>query len=98
MLPPSYSDKLEDRLMLIDEVLTPDSSRYWKASDWAEGKTMTGLDKQVLREWLRAGGGGFGKEAGDVSVTIPADVVAETWARYEECYRRLTGQAFRCSD
>jgi len=91
VLPASHSDKLEERLMLIDEVLTPDSSRYWEASEWAEGKTMTGFDKQALREWLKAGGGGFGKSGKEEAVEIPQDVVEEMWRRYGECYERLTG-------
>jgi phosphoribosylaminoimidazole-succinocarboxamide synthase len=94
VLPESHSDKLEERLMLIDEVLTPDSSRYWEASEWAEGKTMTGFDKQALREWLKAGGGGFGKGGNGDSVVIPDSVVDETWQRYKECYQRVTGEAF----
>lgn len=94
VLPASHSGRLEDRLILIDEVLTPDSSRYWEASEWAEGKTMTGLDKQALREWLKAGGGGFGKEGKDKAVEIPQDVVGEIWRRYVECYERITGDKF----
>lgn len=92
VLPASHSSNLEDRLILIDEVLTPDSSRYWEASEWEEGKTMTGFDKQALREWLKSGGGGFGKSGKEEAVEIPQDVVDETWRRYCECYERLTGK------
>jgi phosphoribosylaminoimidazole-succinocarboxamide synthase len=92
VLPASHSEKLEERLILIDEVLTPDSSRYWETSEWAEGKTMTGFDKQALREWLKAGGGGYRGEEG---VTIPQDVIEETWKRYCECYERVTGKKFQ---
>ena len=91
ILPPSESASLADRLILIDEVLTPDSSRYWEATEWEEGKTMTGYDKQALREWLKAGGGGY---TGKDGVVIPQDVVDETWKRYCECYQRVTGIAF----
>lgn len=92
VLPASHSEKLQDRLILIDEVLTPDSSRFWEAAEWAEGKTMTGFDKQALREWLKAGGGGFGDA--QEGVTIPQNVVDEMWRRYTECYKRLTGSEF----
>lgn len=91
VLPASFSDKLEERLILIDEVLTPDSSRYWEAREWKEGKTMTGFDKQALRVWLKSGGGGY---TGTSGVEIPQDVVQETWRRYCECYERVTGTKF----
>lgn len=94
VLPPSDSLSLQDRFILIDEALTPDSSRYWEASEWAEGKTMTGFDKQALREWLKAGGGGFGKSEREEGVEIPQEVVEETWKRYTACYKRITGKDF----
>lgn len=94
VLPPSDSLSLQDRFLLIDEALTPDSSRYWEASEWAEGKTMTGFDKQALREWLKAGGGGFGKADKEEGVEIPQEVVEEMWKRYTACYERITGTQF----
>lgn len=94
VLPESHSSRLEDRLILIDEMLTPDSSRYWEASEVEEGKTMTGFDKQALRVWLKSGGGGFGKGGQENAVEIPQDVIDETWRRYTECYRRITGKDF----
>ena len=94
VLPPSDSLTLEQRFILIDEALTPDSSRYWEASEWAEDKSMTGFDKQALRVWLRAGGGGFGKSNKEEGVEIPQDVVDETWQRYTACYKRITGSEF----
>jgi phosphoribosylaminoimidazole-succinocarboxamide synthase len=94
VLPPAEGLSLEDRFMLIDEALTPDSSRYWEASEWAEGKTMTGFDKQALRVWLAAGGGGFGRTEKEEGVEIPEEVVKETWERYTACYKRITGRDF----
>lgn len=79
-------------LLLIDEVLTPDSSRFWEASEYALGKRMTGFDKQYLREWLK----GEGKEAfaDGQPVEIPERVIESTWSLYKEAFRRLTGRAF----
>lgn len=90
VLPPAEGLTLEDRFLLIDEALTPDSSRYWEASEWAEGKTMTGFDKQALREWLKSGGNDDKKDG----VLIPEEVVQETWSRYTACFRRITGKVF----
>lgn len=79
-------------LTLVDECFTPDSSRFWPADEWAEGKRMTGFDKQFLREWLKGGGGGFATTG--AGVEIPEDVVAKTWERYTEAFRLLTGKEF----
>ncbi|GAA5888597.1 hypothetical protein JCM6882_009012 [Rhodosporidiobolus microsporus] len=84
-------------LALVDECLTPDSSRFWPADQWAEGNKMVGFDKQFLREWLKSGGGGFGKKGGGIEedgVEIPDDIVQATWGKYEEAYEKLTGKKF----
>lgn len=84
-------------LALVDECLTPDSSRFWRESEWAEGNKMVGFDKQFLREWLKSGGGGWGKKGGGIGedpVEIPHDIVEATWAKYSEAYEQLTGQKF----
>ncbi|BGP17748.1 hypothetical protein JCM10213_005330 [Rhodosporidiobolus nylandii] len=85
-------------LALVDECLTPDSSRFWPADQWAEGNKMVGFDKQFLREWLKSGGGGFGSKGGDLidedGVEIPQDIVQATWGKYEEAYEKLTGKKF----
>ncbi|GAA5843479.1 hypothetical protein JCM11251_001418 [Rhodosporidiobolus azoricus] len=85
-------------LALVDECLTPDSSRFWPADQWAEGNKMVGFDKQFLREWLKSGGGGFGKKGGEYidedAVEIPEDIVKATWGKYEEAYEKLTGKKF----
>ncbi len=82
--------RVGDEIILIDEVLTPDSSRYWPADAWAPGATMPSYDKQPVRDWL---------DAQDWDKTppaphLPADVVADTAARYVEAYERLTGCSF----
>jgi phosphoribosylaminoimidazole-succinocarboxamide synthase len=78
------------RIVLIDEVLTPDSSRYWPADAWAPGASMPSFDKQPVRDWL---------DDQDWDKTPPAPalpdaVVADTRERYVEAYERLTGKSF----
>ncbi|BGP01510.1 Phosphoribosylaminoimidazole-succinocarboxamide synthase [Rhodotorula toruloides ATCC 204091] len=96
LLPPSTPDG-KPVLALVDECLTPDSSRFWPAEQWAEGNKMVGFDKQFLREWLKSGGGGFGKKGGGIEedpVEIPQDIVQATWSKYEEAFEKLTGRKF----
>lgn len=80
----------QPQLLLIDEALTPDSSRFWPADEWAEGKRMAGFDKQFLREWLMSGD--FAKEGKPVE--IPEQVVQKTLERYQEAFKRITGEEF----
>jgi phosphoribosylaminoimidazole-succinocarboxamide synthase len=74
-------------LVLADEVLTPDSSRFWPADSWRPGTTPFSFDKQYLRDW--AAGTGWNKRA--PGPAVPEDVVAATRERYVEVYQRLTG-------
>jgi phosphoribosylaminoimidazole-succinocarboxamide synthase len=74
-------------LVLADEVLTPDSSRFWSAADWTPGRAQYPFDKQMLRDW--AAGTGWDKTA--PGPEIPPDVVDATRERYVEAYRRITG-------
>lgn len=76
----------DGRLVLADEVLTPDSSRFWPADGWSPGGPQPSFDKQFVRDWLRA-------QPSPVEA-LPADVVAATRSRYVEAYERLTGAAF----
>jgi phosphoribosylaminoimidazole-succinocarboxamide synthase len=73
---------------LADEVLTPDSSRFWPASQWAPGRPQSSLDKQFLRDWSA----GLDWDRRPPGPAIPDDVVAATQARYQELYTRLTGR------
>ncbi|KAH0543794.1 hypothetical protein FGG08_001977 [Glutinoglossum americanum] len=84
---PASSSPLPE-LVLIDEVLTPDSSRYWPADKYEPGRPQESFDKQFLRDWLSGGGMG-GVEGG---VEMPAWVVEGTRGRYEEVFERLTGR------
>ncbi len=72
-------------LVLADEVLTPDSSRYWLATDWAPGATPQGFDKQPVRDFLE----GLGWDKSPPPPPLPADVVAATAARYRDAYERI---------
>ncbi|MDD4885572.1 MAG: phosphoribosylaminoimidazolesuccinocarboxamide synthase [Thiomonas sp.] len=75
-------------LTLMDEVLTPDSSRFWPADTWAEGSSPPSFDKQFLRDWLE-GVPGWNKQPPPPA--LPAEVIAHTLARYREALERLTG-------
>jgi phosphoribosylaminoimidazole-succinocarboxamide synthase len=80
-----------ERILLIDEVLTPDSSRFWPADDYAPGRAQASFDKQPLRDYLDAERRA-GRWNGDAPApALPAEVVAATSARYLEAFRRLTG-------
>lgn len=74
-------------LLLIDEVLTPDSSRYWEASAWSPGTEPASFDKQFVRNWLDASGWDHESPPPE----LPAEVVRGTFERYLEAFRRITG-------
>ena len=80
--------KIDGKLVVADEMFTPDSSRFWDASDYEPGRAQKSFDKQYLREWL---------ETLDWDKTYPApklpdEVIAKTSEKYMECYSRLTGK------
>ena len=77
---------IDDELTLIDELLTPDSSRFWDATGYAPGKSQPNFDKQFVRDWLDAQGWDHEPPAPE----LPADVVEKTNERYIEAYRMLT--------
>ena len=82
------------RLILADEVLTPDSSRFWPADQWEEGHPQPSFDKEFVREWLTSPASGWDKDSGAPPPPLPAEVVERTRAKYVEAYERLTGRAF----
>ncbi len=83
----------DGRLLLIDEVLTPDSSRFWPADAYAPGRGQPSFDKQPLRDWLD-GERAADRWNGDAPPpTLPADVITATSLRYRDAYARLTGSA-----
>jgi phosphoribosylaminoimidazole-succinocarboxamide synthase len=77
----------DGQLVLIDEALTPDSSRYWDAAKYKTGGTPPSYDKQYVRDFVTSSG--WDKEP--PAPALPDDVVAGTTARYRECYEKLTG-------
>jgi phosphoribosylaminoimidazole-succinocarboxamide synthase len=81
---------IDGQIAICDEVLTPDSSRFWPADDWQPGATPPSFDKQPLRDWLE----GTGWDKAPPPPPLPADVVAATRERYVRAYERLTGLRF----
>ncbi|HET6914934.1 MAG TPA: phosphoribosylaminoimidazolesuccinocarboxamide synthase [Acidimicrobiales bacterium] len=81
---------IDGQIAICDEVLTPDSSRFWPADEWKPGSTPPSFDKQPLRDWLE----GTGWDKTPPPPTLPADVVAATRQRYVQAYERLTGLRF----
>ncbi|WP_368921577.1 phosphoribosylaminoimidazolesuccinocarboxamide synthase [Corynebacterium striatum] len=81
-------------LILADEVLTPDSSRYWPADTYEEGKVQPSFDKQYVRNWLTSPESGWDQAADTTPPHLPDDVVEATRARYVEAYERLSGESF----
>ncbi|PZP17541.1 MAG: phosphoribosylaminoimidazolesuccinocarboxamide synthase [Brachybacterium faecium] len=86
--------RTDGTLLLGDEVLTPDSSRFWSAADYREGRTQPSLDKQFVRDWLTSPASGWDRAADAPPPALPAEVVEQTRSRYVEAYERLTGRQF----
>ena len=81
-------------VVLGDEVLTPDSSRFWPADDWEPGRAQASFDKQVVRNWLTSAESGWDRASGEAPPPLPDHVVELTRARYVEAYERLTGKSW----
>jgi phosphoribosylaminoimidazole-succinocarboxamide synthase len=81
---------VDGRLVLIDEVHTPDSSRYWTAESYGQGKEPKNFDKEFLREWFVM----QGYRGDGVPPAMPGDLIALVAGRYITAYERLTGQVF----
>lgn len=81
-------------LVLADEVLTPDSSRFWPAELWEPGHPQPSYDKQFVRDWLTSPESGWSRSSGEAPPELPAQVVEQTRAKYVEAYERLTGETF----
>jgi phosphoribosylaminoimidazole-succinocarboxamide synthase len=84
-------DRSTGEITLADEVLTPDSSRFWDAATWAPGQAQPSFDKQFVRDWL-TGESGWDPRSGAPAPELPDDVVDRTRLRYMEAYQRLTGE------
>ncbi len=81
----------DGQILLADEVLTPDSSRYWPAELWQPGGSQPSFDKQFLRDWLTSPASGWDRKGSTPPPALPAEVVAGTHDKYVEAYERLTG-------
>jgi phosphoribosylaminoimidazole-succinocarboxamide synthase len=77
-----------EEVILIDEVLTPDSSRFWPVAGYQPGGPQASFDKQPIRDWMAA----TGWKDGDPPPTLPEDVALATTERYLKAYRMLTGE------
>jgi len=89
-----FGARPDGTMILADEVLTPDSSRFWPADDWVPGRTQPSYDKQIVRNWLLSPESGWDRSSGEPPPPLPDAVVDRTRARYLEAYERLTGQRF----
>ena len=83
-----------DGLVLADEVLTPDSSRYWPAAEWVPGRTQPSYDKQIVRNWLTSPESGWDRASGERPPALPDEVIERTRSRYVQAFELLTGQRF----
>jgi phosphoribosylaminoimidazole-succinocarboxamide synthase len=81
-------------ITLGDEVLTPDSSRFWDAASYEPGRAQPSYDKQYVRDWLTSAESGWDKASDVPPPALPADVVDRTRSRYVEAYEKLTGRTF----
>ena len=81
-------------VVLADEVLTPDSSRFWPADEWEPGRAQASYDKQIVRDWLLSPASGWDRDSGALPPPLPAEVVERTRNRYVEAYELLTGETF----
>jgi phosphoribosylaminoimidazole-succinocarboxamide synthase len=83
------------RLLLADEVLTPDSSRFWPADQWMPGRTPPSLDKQYVRDWLTSPQSGWDRYGPEPPPPLPEPVVQRTRDTYVRAYESITGRRWR---
>jgi phosphoribosylaminoimidazole-succinocarboxamide synthase len=88
-----FGRRADGTIVLADEVLTPDSSRFWPAESWKPGHPQPSFDKQFVRDWLTSPASGWDRHSGEEPPPLPDDVVERTRAKYLEAYERLTGHA-----
>ena len=89
-----FGTRADGTLVLADEVLTPDSSRFWPASSYEPGRAQPSYDKQFVRDWLTSAESGWDKNSGQAPPALPEAVVEQTRAKYIEAYEALTGRTF----
>jgi phosphoribosylaminoimidazole-succinocarboxamide synthase len=89
-----FGARPDGTVVLGDEVLTPDSSRFWPADEWQPGRAQASYDKQIVRDWLLSPASGWDRSSGEPPPPLPEAVVERTRSRYVEAYERLTGETF----
>jgi phosphoribosylaminoimidazole-succinocarboxamide synthase len=89
-----FGRRPDGTIVLADEVLTPDSSRFWPLAGWEPGHPQPSYDKQYVRDWLLSPASGWDRASGNPPPGLPDDVVANTRAKYVEAFERLTGLAW----
>ena len=89
-----FGARADGTIVLADEVLTPDSSRFWPAEEWSPGRAQPSFDKDVVRGWLTSPASGWDRTSGEAPPPLPDEVVERTRSRYVEAYERLTGRTF----
>lgn len=88
------SGKNKGKIVLADEVLTPDSSRYWPLDQWEPGHAQPSFDKQFVRDWLTSPASGWDKNSDTPPPPLPDEIVEKTRAKYIEAYEIMTGEKF----
>ena len=89
-----FGRRPDGTVVLADEVLTPDSSRFWPAELWEPGHAQQSFDKQYVRDWLTSAASGWDRKSGEQPPPLPDEVIERTRARYVEAYEKLTGERF----
>ena len=89
-----FGIRADGQTVLGDEVLTPDSSRFWPEESWEPGHPQPSYDKQYVRDWLTSPESGWDRTSGEAPPALPDEVVERTREKYIEAYERLTGKRF----
>lgn len=89
-----FGKRADGTLVLADEVLTPDSSRFWPAEQWQPGRPQPSYDKQYVRDWLTSPASGWDRMGSAPPPPLPDEVVQATRDKYVEAYERITGRTF----
>ena len=87
-----FGARPDGTIVVADEVLTPDSSRFWPADDWRPGQAQPSYDKQIVRNWALSPESGWDRSSGEAPPPLPPEVVERTRSRYVEAYELLTGE------
>jgi phosphoribosylaminoimidazole-succinocarboxamide synthase len=89
-----FGARPDGTIVLADEVLTPDSSRFWPADSWQPGRAQPSYDKQFVRDWLTSPESGWDRASNRQPPALPAEIVEKTRERYVQAYEQLTGETF----